>query len=73
MLREVKGRCENGRVVLTEGRDVPPDGTEVTVIYEADAAGPEPLSALAGRSRPCFASAAEVDAFIREERDSWGS
>jgi hypothetical protein len=44
---------------------------EVIVMLEQPAAEPAPLASFIGRGKGCFTSAAEVDAFIRSERDAW--
>lgn len=38
---------------------------------EIDTENPPPLTDLFGKVPPCFKSAAEVDTFIRAERDAW--
>ena len=73
MLKEVRARYEKGRLVMADGADAPPDGAEVIVVYHSPSSDLPPLAALAGRSKPAFKSAAEVDAFIRQERDAWHS
>lgn len=40
-------------------------------LQEIDTENPPELTALFGKVTPCFKSAAEVDAFIRAERDAW--
>jgi hypothetical protein len=50
-----------------------PAGTEVEVLImvEQPAAEPPPLASFVGKGKGCFASAEEIDAFIRAERDAW--
>jgi len=43
---------------------------EVIVLVETPEADAPALASLIGKGKGCFASAAEVDAFIRKERDS---
>ena len=52
-----------------------PAGAKARVVVILEDRGPEPspLATLVGRSPPVFSSAAEVDAFIRQEREDWGS
>ena len=73
MLKELRARYEKGRLVMADGADVPPDGAEVIVVYHGPSPGLRLLADLAGRSEPAFRSAAEVDKFIRRERDAWHS
>ncbi len=44
---------------------------EVIVMIESALASVPPLTDLIGKGKGCFASAEDVDAFIRRERDSW--
>ena len=63
-----------GGVVRIESPDLPAGArARVVVIVEDPGSEPPPLASLAGRSKSCFKSAAEVDAFMRQERDAWGS
>ncbi len=76
-MKEVLSRevtIQPGGVVKVQSADLP-EGTRarVVVIIEDPGAEPPPLAALVGRSNPAFRSAAEVDSFIRRERDSWDS
>jgi hypothetical protein len=51
-----------------------PVGTEVDVVIlvQAKPTGTlPPLSSFVGKGKGCFKDAAEVDAFIRAERDAW--
>ncbi len=55
-------------------------GTEVEVIIMLDehpepprSQGPPPLASFLGAGKGCFSSAAEIDAFLRVERDAWDS
>ena len=73
MLKEARARYEKGRLVIADGAEAPPDGSEVIVVYQGAPSELTPLATLAGRSKPSFGSAAEVDAFLRQERDAWGS
>ena len=61
-----------GGVVRVESPDLPAGAkARVVVFVETPGSGPPPLATLVGRSKPVFKSAAEVDAFIRRERDGW--
>jgi len=63
-----------GGVVRIESPHLPTGAKAfVIVIVEDRATTPPPFSKLLGRSRPSFHSAAEVDDFIKKERDSWTS
>ena len=63
-----------GGVVRIQSPELPAGArARVVVIVEEAGAEPPPLATLAGRSRPVFKTAAEVDSFIRRERDEWGS
>jgi hypothetical protein len=73
MLKELRARYEKGKLVMGDGAEAPPDGAEVIVVYQSPSSDPPPLAGLAGRSKPVFRSAAEVDAFIRRERGAWDS
>ena len=44
---------------------------EVIVHVEQPAAEERPLASFLGRGKGCFTEAAEVDAFLRAERESW--
>ncbi len=58
-----------GGVVRVQSPDLPAGArARVVVLLEGPEAEPPPLASLVGRSKPCFKSAAEVDAFIRRER-----
>ncbi|MBW4698411.1 MAG: hypothetical protein KME03_11070 [Aphanocapsa lilacina HA4352-LM1] len=52
-----------------------PEGAraEVIVIIEPETASPTPLAAFIGVGSGGFGTPAEVDAFIRQERDAWSS
>ena len=73
MLKQVLARYEKGKLVIGDGAEPPPEGAEVVVVYDSPSSDLPPLAGLAGRSRPAFGSAAEVDAFLRRERGAWGS
>ena len=63
-----------GGVVRIQSPDLPSGAkARVVVIIEEPGTDPPPLASLMRHSRPAFKSAAEVDAFIRRERDEWGS
>lgn len=52
----------------------PLDDSPLAVTPRAARDAPEgflPLSQLIGKAQGCFASSAEVDAFMRAERDAW--
>ena len=44
---------------------------EVIVLVEPPVTEDQPLASFLGRARGCFADAAEVDSFLRSERESW--
>jgi hypothetical protein len=44
---------------------------EVIVLVEQPAGDDRPLVSFIGKGRGCFADAAEADAFLRAERESW--
>ncbi|HEX4959210.1 MAG TPA: hypothetical protein VF173_00125 [Thermoanaerobaculia bacterium] len=44
---------------------------EIIVLIEQPAAEMPPLASFVGKGKGCFANAAEVDAFLRGERDDW--
>jgi len=44
---------------------------EVIVLVEQPADEDQPLVSFLGRGKGCFADAAEVDSFLRVERESW--
>jgi len=44
---------------------------EVIVLVEQPAVEDQPLASFLGRGKGCFTDAAEVDAFLRAERESW--
>ena len=44
---------------------------EVIVLVEQPADEDQPLVSFLGRGKGCFADAAEVDSFLRAERESW--
>ncbi len=50
-----------------------PAGTqaEVIIMVERSDVAPPPLADFVGKAKGCFSSGAEVDAFVRAERDSW--
>jgi len=50
-----------------------PVGTDVEVVIMVGvrASAPAPLASLIGQGQGCFATADEIDAFLRGERDSW--
>lgn len=52
-----------------------PEGTaaEVIILAEASEIEAPPLSQLLGKAHSGYASGEEADAFIREERGSWGN
>jgi hypothetical protein len=44
---------------------------EIIVLVEQPVTERPPLVSFIGKGKGCFANAAEVDAFIRAERDDW--
>lgn len=44
---------------------------EVIVLVESPKAESVPMASFIGKGKGCFADAADVDAFLRAERDSW--
>ena len=63
-----------GGVVRIENPDLPEGAkARVVILVEQPDSEPPPLATLVGRSRPAFRSAAEVDAFVRHERNAWDS
>jgi hypothetical protein len=44
---------------------------EVIVMIDQQVEGLPPMSSYVGKGKGCFANAAEVDAFLRAERDAW--
>ena len=63
-----------GGVVRIQSPDLPTGAkARVVVMIEEPGSDPPPLASLMRRSKPAFRTAAEVDAFIRRERDEWGS
>jgi hypothetical protein len=44
---------------------------EVIVLVEQPVNEDQPLVSFMGKGKGCFADAAEVDAFLRAERDDW--
>jgi len=63
--------CSRGnRVVRSTGHTDTED--QACCIVEDGAPEPPPLTSFMGKGKGCFANAAEIDAFIRSERDSWG-
>ncbi len=44
---------------------------EITVVVEQPTTERPPLVSFIGKGKGCFANAAEVDAFLRAERDDW--
>ena len=44
---------------------------EVIVLVDKPVEEPPSLLSFVGKGKGCFSSAAEVDAFIRSERDAW--
>ncbi len=44
---------------------------EVIVLVEQPVTEAQPLASFLGRGRGCFADAAQVDSFLRAERESW--
>lgn len=62
------GLIEIRRPELATGRTV-----EVIVMLDEPGTEPPPLASMIGKGAGCFASPAEVDAFIDAERDAWHS
>lgn len=50
-----------------------PSGVEAEVIVMLESTAPElpPLASFVGKGKGSFQSAAEIDAFLRAERDAW--
>jgi hypothetical protein len=49
----------------------PRTAAEVIVMVEDRPGKTRPLTSFIGKAKGCFRNAAEVDAFIRAERDAW--
>jgi hypothetical protein len=72
-------RAIREHVVVREGGTIEvhhPDlsaGTEaeLIILVEQPKTEPPPLTSLIGKAKGCFASAEEVDSFLRAERDAW--
>ncbi len=52
-----------------------PEGAvaEVIIMVEQSEVEPQPLVAYVGKGKGCFTDAAEIDEFLRAERDAWES
>ena len=64
---------EEGRIGIEIRNPALSAGTmaEVIVLVEQPAVEERPLLSFLGRGKGCFTDAAEVDAFLRSERESW--
>ncbi len=74
MVRVIKEQVmiQPGGVIEIRRADLPAGvRAEVIVMIEQPAKEPPPLTSLIGSGKGCFGSAAEVDAFLRAERDAW--
>lgn len=58
-------------VELAEVRDVLLSDEFFASLEKVETENPRSLLELIGKGQGCFKNAAEVDAFIREERDAW--
>ena len=71
MLKEVRARYEKGRLVVAEGAEPPPDGAEVTVVYESEppapAEGDETYGSWAGKFPPDF----DIEKELAAIRSGW--
>jgi hypothetical protein len=73
-------RAIQERVTVSPGGEIVihhpeiPAGTiaDIIVIVRESDGDPAPLASFAGKGKGCFANAAEIDAFIRTERNAWG-
>ena len=70
MLKQVKARYEHGRLVAREGASMPPDGTEVLVVFEAGPSSSR-ASSLYGAWRGAFPSGMDLDGELRRIRSAW--
>ena len=63
---------KEGGIIEIRCADLPVGATaEVTVLVEDGAAEGGSLESMVGKGKGCFGSAAEIDAFLRAERDAW--
>ena len=61
-----------GGVIELRSSELPPGSqADVIVLLETSPAPEQPLASFIGAGKGCFSDAAEVDAFIRAERDAW--
>ncbi len=71
MLKEVKARYEKGRLVVPEGRETPPDGAEVIVIYQAPPPDEPHDDDLYGSWANRFDPGFDIEEALREIRSGW--
>ena len=74
MARTIKERVtiKDGGIIEIHHADLPVGATaEVTVLVDAPANESVSLESMIGKGKGCFGSAAEIDAFLRAERDAW--
>ena len=71
MLREVRGRYDKGRLVVPEGRETPPDGAEVIVIYQTPSPEEPHDEDLYGSWAGRFDCGFDIEKELREIRFGW--
>ena len=69
-----KVTVQPGGVVHVQSSELVPGSTaDVIIIPDVGAVSAPPLAGLIGSAAGGFASPSEVDAFIRQERDTWSA
>jgi hypothetical protein len=75
MVRSIKEHVviQAGGLIEIRRADLPEGLTAAVTVEVEDGAQKTTLLSFFGKGKGCFKNAAEVDAFIRSERDAWDS
>lgn len=71
MVRKIKARYEGGKLIVPEGTETPPEGSEVTVIFRAEDGSYEGADELRGSWAGKFPEGFDIDKELREIRSGW--
>ncbi len=71
MVKKIKARYEGGKLIIPDGSEAPPDGSEVIVVFRTDGQAGEGDDELYGRWADKFPEGFDVEKELREIRSGW--
>ena len=71
MVKKIKARYEGGKLVIPDGTELPPEGSEVIVIFRTEDRASKADDELYGRWADKFPKDFDVEKELREIRSGW--